>query len=183
MKLLLLPLALLLSQSSIAQDKFFTRTGHIWFFSSTPVEDIEAHSRQVSSILDVATGEIVYSLQMRSFEFEKALMEEHFNENYVESEKFPKATFKGKIKNFDEINLSETGTYEVVVAGDLTIHGVTNQIETDGTLKVNGEKIHGKSTFTLPVADYDIEIPKVVQDNIAKEIEINVDINYEPYNQ
>ncbi len=183
MKSLFITLALFLSLTTIAQDKFFTRTGHIWFFSSTPVEDIEAHSRQVSSILDVSTGEIVYSLQMRSFEFEKALMEEHFNENYVESDKFPKATFKGKIMNFDDINLSEDGTYEVVVAGDLTIHGVTNSVETEGTLKVDGDKIDGKSTFTILVADYDIEIPKVVQDNIAKEIEINVDINYEPYNQ
>src|SRR5688500_12626839 len=111
-----------------AQTKFIDRNGKASFFSSAPMEDIEAHNSQVVSILDMERGEIAVSMLMRSFNFKKALMEEHFNENYVESNRFPKASFKGKITNLDDIDFSKNGTYTLDVAGEITLHGVTKPL-------------------------------------------------------
>jgi polyisoprenoid-binding protein YceI len=159
-------------------QKYNTRNGYIGFFSTTPVEDIKADNNQVASILDVSNGEIVFQVLMTSFHFEKKLMQEHFNENYVESHKFPKSTFAGKIENLSEVDLSENGTYNVNVTGDLTIHGVTQKINEKGTLEVTDDSVKANSVFIVKPADYEIEIPAVVRDNIAKEIEVTVDIKY-----
>jgi polyisoprenoid-binding protein YceI len=167
----------------LAQGRFFTRAGHISFLSSTPIEDIKADNRQVASVIDFATGEMVFSVLMRSFEFPKALMQEHFNENYIESDKYPKSTFKGKITNAQSVDTKKDGMYKVNVEGYLTIHGVTKPVKTEGTLEVKEGRILGKSNFTVAVADYNIQIPKVVQDNIQKTIEIKVDMVYEPFKQ
>jgi hypothetical protein len=166
-----------------AQGKYFTRTGHISFYSKTPLEDIQASNRQAASVIDFATGEIVFSVLMKSFEFPKALMQEHFNENYIESDKYPKSTFKGKILNIQTVDTGKNGTYPVEVEGELTIHGVTRPVKSTGTLEVKDSKIYGKSQFTVAVADYDIQIPKLVRDNIAKTIDIQVDMVYEPFKQ
>ncbi|MGI8893122.1 MAG: YceI family protein [Bacteroidia bacterium] len=166
-----------------AQGKFFTRNGYIKFYSEATMENIEAHNRQVTSFLDTETGEFAFSVLMKSFQFEKALMQEHFNENYVESDKYPKSTFKGKISNPEVINYKKDGVYNVQVDGDLTIHGVTKKVSTDGTIEVNGGKIIAKSKFPVAVADYNISIPAVVRDNIAKEVEVTVEMAYEPYKQ
>lgn len=165
---------------SIQAQKHMTRTGHIWFYSHTPVEDIEAHNNQVNSVIDAESGEMVFAVLMKGFQFEKALMQEHFNEKYVESSKFPKASFKGKITNLDEIDFSQDGTYKAKVTGQLTIHGVTNDIETEGEIKVEGGKVSATALFQTAVKDYDIKIPKVVEDNIAKIIDIHVEMAYEP---
>jgi hypothetical protein len=166
-----------------AQGKYFTRNGYIKFYSHAPLEDIEAHNRQVTSFLDTETGEFAFSVLMKSFQFEKALMQEHFNENYVESDKYPKSTFKGKIVNPEEVDLTKDGVYNVKVDGDLTIHGVTNKVSHDGTIEVKSGKITAKSKFPVAVADYNISIPAVVRDNIAKEVEVTVDMTYEPFKQ
>src|SRR5688572_32042482 len=108
-----------------AQNLFFTRNGHIDFYSSTPMDDIKADNNKVTSIINVTTGEVEFSILNNAFQFEKALMQEHFNENYMESSKFPKSIFKGKITNLDKINFKSDGTYQASVSGDLTIHGVT----------------------------------------------------------
>lgn len=163
-----------------AQDKFFTKTGHIKFFSTTPMENIEAHNRQVSSVIDTKTGAIEFGVLMRSFKFEKALMEEHFNENYVESDKFPKSTFKGTISNISEINFTKDGEYNAKVSGNLTIHGVTKPVEGTAKIIVKGGKVQGTHVFTIAPEDYDIKIPAVVRDKIAKTIEITVNCDYEP---
>jgi polyisoprenoid-binding protein YceI len=160
-------------------QKHMTRNGYISFFSSTPLEDIEAVNNQVASILDTETGELVFQVLMRSFRFEKKLMEEHFNENYVESEKYPKSTFSGKIINFKDIDLKEDGEYEVNVEGELTIHGVTRNIRETGIVKLENGNISASSVFIVKPEDYDIEIPNVVRENIAKEIEVKVDMKYE----
>lgn len=164
---------------TVNAQKYITKNGHIKFYSDTPVETIEAHNRQVNSALDVNSGDFVFKVLMRGFEFEKALMQEHFNENYIESHKYPNATFVGKITNLDKMDLTKEGTYNANVQGNLTIHGVTNEINETGTLEVKDGVIHGDAVFTVLVDDYDIKIPKAVIENIAEEIEITVDVKLE----
>jgi len=174
-KLTISILFLLLATSTFAQ-RYITKTGHIWFHSEAPLETIEAHNKQVNAALDTKTGTIVFKVLMKSFIFEKALMQEHFNENYVESDKFPNATFQGKVTNIDAIDFSKKGSYEASISGDLTIHGVTNKVTSTGTFEVLPEMIHGKSKFNILIADYDISIPGAVAGKIAEENEINIDI-------
>ena len=162
------------------RQKLISKNGHIWFYSHTPVEDIEAHNRQAVSILDPETGTVQFSLLVKSFEFRKKLMQEHFNENYMESDKFPKASFKGNIDNLSDIDFSTNGNYAAQVSGKLTIHGVTKKVHTAGTLTVNSEKVTAKAMFIVSPEDYDIVIPDLVRDNIAREIEVHVDVTYNP---
>lgn len=162
-----------------AQDKFFTRNGTIVFFSTTPVEDIKAENFNVTAVLDAATGQLEFSVLMKSFNFKKALMQEHFNENYVESDKFPKASFKGNIAEAQKLDLTKDGTHQVNVAGDLTIHGVTRQVSAPGTLEVKDGKVTASSKFMVNPEDHDIEIPAVVRDKIAKELEVSVNVTME----
>ena len=159
-------------------QKYIAKTGHIWFYSYTPMEVIEAHNRQVVSILDLSTGDIVINLLNKSFEFKVALMQEHFNENYMETTKFPKSTFKGKIANLDKIDLKKDGSYTAEVIGDLTIHGVTKNITTTGTIDVANGSITAKAKFKVIPKDYEIKIPQLVENKIAKEMEITLDIPY-----
>jgi hypothetical protein len=178
-KTLFILLAIFFASSSFAQ-KYFTRNGHVWFFSTTPMENIEAHTHQATSILDISTGDIAFSMMIKGFKFEKALMEEHFNEKYLHSDKFPKSTFEGKIVNADKVDLTKEGIHKVKVAGKLTIHGVTKDAEAEGTMEVKDGKIIGKSKFPVTLADYNVTIPSVVKDNIAKVVDVHVDMVYEP---
>jgi hypothetical protein len=164
---------------NVNAQKYFTKTGQISFFSSTPIENIEAITNSASTVYDSESGKIQWAVLIKSFEFEKALMQEHFNENYMESSKYPKATFKGEIKDFENLNLDKDGTYVVDVVGDLTIHGVTKPIKSKATFKVLDGKITASSDFDVFVADYKIEVPAVVKENIAKEIEISIKTEYE----
>lgn len=154
------------------------RTGHIWFHSATSLEVIESHNYQVSSLLNPVSGEIEFSVLMKGFEFRKALMQEHFNTNYVESDKYPHATFKGIVENIDAVNFKKNGIYPVTITGDLTIHGVTNRISQNGTLTVNSNSVIGKSSFKIRVADYKINIPKLVESKVAQLVDVNVEIKY-----
>lgn len=164
---------------SIQAQKYFTRTGNIIFSSEAPMEKIEASNQKATSVLDASSGKMEFAVLIKAFQFEKALMQEHFNENYMESDKFPKALFKGAIANMSKVDLATDGSYAVKVKGDLTIHGETKEVETDGTIVVKDGKISATSTFDIAVADYKIEIPKVVRDNIAKIVTIDVKIDYE----
>lgn len=168
-----------LSFAGMAQ-KYMTQSGTIKFFSETPVENIEAVNNQVSTVLNAENGELVFSLLIKAFVFEKALMQEHFNEKYMESDQFPKSTFKGKLLDFSLDQLSSEFT-DFKVKGELTIHGVTKEIEIVAQLKLDGDQIVAKSNFTVEVADYEIKIPSAVRENIAKTIEIIVNADYEPY--
>ena len=171
---------ILAAAGSVQAQKQMTRNGHIWFFSHTPVEDIEAHNYQTTSIINTENGEMAFVVLMRGFQFEKALMQEHFNEKYVESDKFPKATFEGKITNFSDVDLSTDGTYPATVAGTLTIHGVSQEVEAEGEITVAGGKITATSKFPITIADYDIEVPGMARNKIAEVVDANVDITYEP---
>jgi polyisoprenoid-binding protein YceI len=159
---------------TVSAQKFISKNGHIKFYSDSPMEKIEANNRQVKIALDAGTGDFVFQVLMKSFEFEKALMQEHFNENYVESDKYPNATFLGKITNLKDINLTKDGTYQATVEGKLTIHGVTKNVKENGTLEVNGDKATAKSKFNILLSDYNISVPGAVVNNISKSIEITI---------
>lgn len=159
-------------------QKYITKTGHIWFYSQTPVEEIEAHNRQVVSSLDVFTGDIAFVLLVKSFEFKRALMQEHFNENYMESDKLPKANFKGRIDNLNKIDFKKDGTCPVDVSGDLTIHGVTKHVSIKGTIVVKGKTINANAKFMIIPQDYGIKIPSLVENKVAKEIQTTVEMTY-----
>ena len=163
-----------------AQDKFFTKVGEVVFSSKTSLENIEAHNKNVTCVLDTKTGNLQFAVLMKGFEFEKALMQEHFNENYVESHKFPKADFKGQISNFSEINFGQDGKYTAKVRGKLTIHGETRDVETTGVVVIKAGKIKADANFAVELADYKIEVPKLVKDNISKAINVTVDCTLEP---
>ena len=166
---------LTLSASMIyGQGKYFSRNGQIRFLSDAKIEQIEAKNNKVSSALDVSTGKIEFIVLIRSFQFEKALMQEHFNENYMESAKYPKATFSGNITNLSNIQFDKDGTYKATVSGKLTMHGVTKDITANGTIKVNKGSIEVQSVLKVLLSDYNIKIPAVVKDQIAKEVEITI---------
>ncbi len=163
-----------------AQEKFYTKSGKIIFSSRATLENIEAHNKTVTCVIDSKTGNMQFSVLMKAFEFEKALMQEHFNENYIESHKYPKAEFKGQIINNSDINYSKDGTYKANVKGKLTIHGETRDVETTGILVVKNGKVDADAEFNIELADYKVEIPKVVKDNISKTVRIIVDCNLDP---
>ena len=166
--------------SLLAQDKFFTKSGRINFVSKAPVENINGNNKSVTCVLDTKTGNMQFAVLMKGFEFEKALMQEHFNENYVESHKFPKAEFKGQVINNSEINYSKDGTYQAKVKGTLTMHGETKEVETTGSIVVKSGKLQAGADFTILLSDFKIEIPKLVKDNISNTVKIIVDCSLEP---
>ncbi len=178
-KLILLFIILTTASQLTMAQRYLTKNGHIKFYSDGPLEKIEAHNNQVNAALDTKTGGFVFKVLMKSFVFEKALMQEHFNENYVESDKFPNATFAGKVTNLQDINFDKPGSYEATVVGKLTIHGVTKDISTQGSFDVKEDHVQGKSVFMIKLADYDISIPGAVTGKIAEEIEITVDTKLE----
>jgi hypothetical protein len=160
-----------------AQERFATRNGHVAFYSSTPIEDIEAHNRKVTSVWDASSGAIEFAVLIKAFEFEKALMQEHFNENYMDSNKFPKANFKGILSGISVDQLKTAGSYPVTVAGDLTIHGVTKTVSVPGTLVVDAAgSVMAISEFNVKPEDHDISIPGVVRKNIAETFKVTVDL-------
>ena len=171
---------LLITGYSANAQKYMTKNGFIGFYSHTPMEDIKADNNQVAGVLDTGTGEMVFQVLIKSFHFEKALMEEHFNENYMESEKYPKSTFKGKITNLSSVNFSKNGTYDVTVEGDLTLHNVTNKVNARGTIEVITGGINANSKFNIAPEDYKIEIPSVVREKISKNLEVTVSMKYTP---
>lgn len=161
-----------------AQDKYITKEGYVSFFSHSIVEDIKADNNQVLSVLDVKTGEIAIQLLMRSFMFKKALMQEHFNENYVQSYKYPKATFSGEILNFPDMTEENS---ETEIIGTLTVHGREKEIRTKVDIKITSDEIVLTGDFKVEVADFDIKIPAIVANNIAKTIKVSFELHHIPY--
>ena len=171
---------LLLASFAMHAQKFYTKSGKISFFSSTPLEDIAATNKSVVALLDSKTGDLQFAAQMKGFEFRKALMQEHFNSDYVESNKFPKSEFKGQVTTNSEINYTTNGTYTAKVKGKLTIHGVTKDIETTGSITVKDGKLTLGSSFDVLIADYKITIEKLYRDNIAKSVKVTIDCTLGP---
>ena len=171
-------IALMVSVTVYGQN-FVTKNGHIKFYSETPIETIEAHNHAVNSALNTVSGDFVFKVLIKSFEFEKALMQEHFNENYMESDTYPNAMFKGQIANLDDIDFSKNGVYNAVVIGDLTIHGETKAVEEKGRFTVKDGKIQGESEFSVLLEDYKIKVPGAVKKQISESIDVTVDVMLE----
>jgi hypothetical protein len=164
---------------SFAQ-KYKSTKSHIRFFSDAPMEDIEAVNKNAQSALDLQSGEIVFSVPISGFQFEKSLMQEHFNENYMESEKYPKATFSGKISGYE---IGKSGWQNAKASGEMTIHGVQNPMSCEGKIRVEGNQVEIESEFPVELADYKIKIPKVVFLNIAEVVEVTVKFSYDEIDQ
>lgn len=180
-KLFVTTLAVITASLCFGQ-KYFTKSGKINFDATSPSspEKVEAMNRSAICVIDSKTGAIQFTMLMKGFEFERALMEEHFNENYVESNKFPKAEFKGKIKDNDDINYAKDGTYKVKVKGDIIIHGETKEVEAEGKLVVQNGKISAEAEFTVKLSDFKISIPGLVADKVSKTARITVSCSLEP---
>lgn len=170
-------LCFLFVAASVSAQKYYTKTGETDFKASVEAfEPVEAKSNSTTVILNTGSGDIAALLFMKSFHFKVALMEEHFNENYMDSDKFPKATFKGKLKDFNMGDLSSTAK-EYNLSGTLTVRGKAKDIQTTAMISKVGDKIIIKSNFSVKPQDFDIDIPSIVRNKIAKEI--NVTLNYE----
>jgi polyisoprenoid-binding protein YceI len=171
MRILLL---LFLSAQLLTAQKYKIEKSLVTFYSAAPVEDIKAVNTKASSFFDKSTGEVVFSIPINQFQFEKMLMQQHFNEKYMESEKYPRASFQGKIEGIK----NDLSQQQVRAIGILTIHGVSNQIEVPGQLKFIGNKIEMNAVFIVKLEDYQIKIPAIMWKNIAEEIEVTVEFTY-----
>src|SRR5450432_654446 len=154
-------LAIFLSAKNFSQS-LMTKSGFIGFFSKTSLEDIKGENNQAYAVMDLKTRHIAFAVLLKGFIFPKELMQEHFNENYVESDKYPKATFSGTCSG--DMDLTKDGTYQVVIKGDLTLHGVTKPIETTAQLDVKSNHIKGSAAFKLKPEDFNITIPAIVRE-------------------
>ena len=156
-------------------QKYSLESSQVSFFSDGAIEDIAANNTKSVSIFNAATGDVVFSIPVKDFEFEKSLMKEHFNEKYMETEKFPKATFQGKLTGYQT---TTTGEQPAKATGKMTIHGVTNDIEVSGTVEFVDGKVKVKSKFIVKLVDYKITIPQLLWQNIAEEIEVRNEFTY-----
>lgn len=162
-------------------SKLVSKDTHISFFSHTTIEDITANNYKVVSTLDTATGDMVYSVPMQSFEFEKALMQKHFNsKGFLNTKKFPKAKFTGKVTNIESVDFTKDGTYQVTVTGDLNIKGETRSLSEMATIKVESGKVSLDSKMNVVLVDYGITFTKgKPSTNVAKEVEVTVKAVYQ----
>lgn len=151
-----------------------TSTGVIKFFSKTNMENIDATNSQVSAALSSEKGAVEFSVTINSFQFKKALMQKHFQENYMESSKYPKSTFKGALVDNTKVNYAKDGTYAVNVKGKLTMHGVTKDVTVPGKIVIAGKKATLQGDFKVKLKDYNITIPAQNATNVSEDISINV---------
>ena len=178
-KLFFIAVLFLSITSMYAQDIFTTPTAKVSFHSKTPVEDIDGTSNKVASVLNIKTNQIYFKIQNTTFQFKEKLMQEHFNENYMESDKFPVSDFNGKI--LDDIDFTKTGTYKVTIVGILNIHGKKKEYKVTGTILNSGSAIIFNSNFKIKLVDHGVEIPTIVFTKIAEQLDIEITANYKPY--
>jgi len=174
MKKLFFIFAFALVDTSVFAQKYMTRTGRVTFYSATSMENIQAINNEVAAVADAGSGELIFQVPIKSFKFEKALMQEHFNENYMESDKFPKAEFRGSISEPAKVKYTQDGSYNATAKGKMTIHGVSRDIVVPGTINVKGRDVTFNAKFKVRSADYGIKIPSLVEGKIAKEIDVTV---------
>jgi polyisoprenoid-binding protein YceI len=158
-------------------QKYVTDVTFVSFFSQATIENITATNKKTVGIFNPSNADIAFSVPIQEFKFAKSLMQEHFNEKYMESDKYPKSTFQGKISDF---NMEATGVQDVKASGKLTIHGVTNNIDVPGTIEKAGEKLLMKSKFKVKLQDYKIAIPQLLWQNIAEEVEVTLEFAFKP---
>jgi hypothetical protein len=178
-RLLLISLLSLINLPIIPQTSYITREGTISFYSSAPLEDIEAVNNRVQAVLDATSGEIAIRMRMEDFSFRMALMQRHFNERFMNSDQYPESVFSGYINDFNELSLTDKNE-NVVVNGELTIRGITRSVEISGTIERVGPHLLCKATFPVRLEDYDIRIPRLLIRNIAEEVEVTVNMRLAP---
>lgn len=182
MKKFFFAIIMISSFSGIAQ-KYMTKTAAVDFISKAPLETITALNKSAVCLLDIQTGALDVVVQTKSFVFEKQLMQEHFNENYMESDKYPKASFKGKVANISAVQWTKEGTYAIEVEGKMNLHGATKDIKEKGKIVVTKSGVTLSGSFVLLLANYNIAVPGAVKDKVAKDVTINLKANLEPYNK
>jgi hypothetical protein len=170
----LIGLALILPGAAYSQ-RYTTRNGFVGFYSKTALEDIKAENNQVFAIIEPGTKKLAFSLLLKGFIFTKELMQEHFNENYVESDKYPKANFTGSYTG--DVDVTRDGIYKVIVKGELNLHNTTKPVEVPATIEVKAGHLIGTAEFKAKPEDYNISIPSLVRDKIDKEIAVKVHID------
>ena len=178
-KLILVSCILMTCSTVLFAQKYMTRTAKINFDATTKKspEKIAAINNEVANILDAQSGDLVFQVLIKSFKFESELMQEHFNENYMESDKYPKAEFKGNITNHKDINFTKDGTYNATVTGKLTIHGETKDVSVPGTITVKGNTVTAKAKFNVALKDYKISVPSLVADKVNNDATITLESN------
>lgn len=177
-KLLMICVGLVISQNSFAQIYKSKKNGvKVSFFSETPIENISAENVNANAL--IIKDSVVFKIPNKSFIFPKALMQEHFNENYMESDKYPNSTFRGQIN--EKVDFTKDGTHQVTCTGKINIHGVEKIVTLKGTITIKGNEITLNSTFDVRLDDHKIERPKVVMQNIAEVIRVKVDAQFNPY--
>ena len=149
------------------------------FLSKSEIEDIEATNKTSVVVMDAGKGNVQVQVQIKAFKFASSFMEEHFNENYMESEKFPFSTFKGKIN--ETVDYTKDGEVKVTCTGKLEMHGVSKDVTIPGTLKIKGNQITLTADFKVKIADYKIKVPSLYTKNIAEEIAVDVIAIMEPF--
>ena len=167
---------MILSSTFASAQKLTVEKSKIVFFSHAAIEDITAENKKASGLFNSENGEIVFSIPITEFKFKKALMQEHFNEKYMESDKFPKATFQGRVEGYDK-NLNSQSTKAI---GKLTIHCVTKDVEIPGTIGKQGNKLQMNAKFLVKLADYNITIPQLLWQNIAEQVEVTAEFSFKP---
>ena len=179
MKNLLIIIALLIGYTAAAQQ-YVARTGKVHFYSHGTIEDIEATTNAAVCALNTESKKVVCKIMITSFKFKDKLMEEHFNENYLESDKYPNAVLNGMIE--EPIDWTKDGVYDVTIKGILEIHGTEKAREIKGKLTIKGGvPVNANAKFDVTLADHKIKIPSLVGANIAEVIAVDVDFNYEKY--
>ena len=164
-----------MSHFAIAQDKILTKTGQITFEASVPsFEEVKATNKISACVLNTKTGDIASLAMIKSFKFKSSLMQEHFNENYIESDKYPKAIFKGKIENFDVLKLTAQ-KQEFTINGTIELHGKSKNISVVAKISKNENITNIVSTFTLNTDDFNIDLPFLISSKVSKKVQVNLD--------
>ncbi len=164
-----------------AQNVYRSTKSEVSFFAGTAIEDINGKSSEAVSAIDLADGTVAVSIPINTFHFEQSLMEEHFNENYMETEKFPKATFKGKIENASSVSWGSATPVVVRVTGTLTMHGVSQQRTFDITIHNKDNRLHATGSFPVKLVDFNIDRPKILWEKLAEEVQVQLNITYEEF--
>lgn len=159
---------------------YTTRSGFVGFYSKTPMEDIKAENRQVYAAVDLSKKSIAFSMLLKGFLFRKELMQEHFNENYVESDKYPRATFSGTFTG--DVDPTNQSARIIQVRGSIVLHGVEKAFTTPATLAIKNGVLSGQAKFQLLPQDFNITIPSLVRDKIARQIDVAIAITCTPLN-
>ena len=161
-------------------QKIVTSKSHIKFYSHTVAEDIEANNYKAVGTIDPSTGTVVFSIPMQSFEFEKSLMQKHYNSaKFLDTKQYPKAKLKGNITNLTEVNFKKDGTYSATVKGDMTLHGITKSVTEKSTITIKSGKVYVVSKFNIILADYKVAFVKgKPSNNIAKTVEVTLNAEY-----